>query len=296
MYWLRPENAVISAILSNQLKTLPCGDVVLDMSCGDGLFMHTVFGGELSIDFDIFMSTSNLEKVRTKAADIYDYVDEYYSPNVITRPERNINYGFDIKTSMLHKAKSLDFYDTLINGDVCKGVGLETNTIDTIYINHTINAYENLEQALAEVRRIMSSDGHAYISVYDLSIINFLNGVFANYPTGLANIIDRGLLSTFFLQRYQYNEWLKVFESAGFSIVNTYPLVSKEFVPYWCIGMRPIAPLLVKMVNTLRASDGANIADIKNEWIDLFFELSMPFLHSQQSLEDSASYLFELRK
>ena len=296
MYWLRPENAVISAILANQLKKLPCNDVALDMSCGDGLFMYTVLGGELPSDFDIFMSTSNLDKVRTKAADIYDYVDEQYAPKVVTRPERNIDYGLDIKSSMLQKARSLNFYNVLINGDVCRGVGLEANTIDTIYINHTINAYDDLEQALSEVLRILSPGGRAYISVYDLSIINFLNDVYANYSVGVAKIIDRGLLSTFFRQRYSYNGWVEVFENAGFNIENTYPLVSREFVPYWCIGMRPIAPMLIKMANTLRVSDSEKIAEIKKEWIDLFLELSTPFLSSQQSPENSASYLFELSK
>jgi ubiquinone/menaquinone biosynthesis C-methylase UbiE len=296
MYWLRPENAVISAILANQLAKLSCDGVALDMSCGDGLFMHTMLGGEISFDFDIFKSTDNLEKVRSKNADIYDFVDAQYCPNVIARPKRKIEYALDIKTSMLQKAKALNFYNALIQCDVCRGVGLENNTIDTIYINHTVNAYENLDKALAEIRRIMSDGGRAYISVYDISIINFLSDVYTNYPTDLAKVIDRGLLATFFRQRYQYTDWIKVFENAGFCIERVYPLVSKEFIPYWCIGMRPIAPLLINLVNTLRIRDNENLVKIKREWLDLFSTLASPFLCSKQSPEESSCYLLELSK
>lgn len=296
MYWLRPENAVITTILANRLVKLPCEDPVLDMSCGDGTLMFTLFNGVFSDEFDIFASTANLEKVRSDNTDIYDYVDKEYQPKIIAKPARKIDYGFDIKKSMLHKAKSLGLYQTLINGDVCKGIGLVADTIGTIYINHTINAYVDLNSALQEIRRVLKQNGRAYISVYDLSIIGFINGIYDAYSENLAKIIDRGLLSTFFLQRYSFSEWLNVFEKNGLKIENVYPLVGRDFVPYWCIGMRPVAPMLIKMSNSLRDCNSGKIQEIKREWVEMFLELAKPFIKNINTPEKSATYLFELSK
>jgi SAM-dependent methyltransferase len=296
MYWLRPENAVLSTVLADQLAGLSVNGVLLDMSCGDGLFMHTVLGGRLSEDFDIFQSTGNLELVRSRAVDIFDFVDDSYKVPVIIKPKRNIDYGFDIKPSMLYKAKSLEFYGALINGDVCKGVGIASSSIDTIYVNHTINTYVDLDCALSEIRRVMAENGRVYVSVYDVAISGFLENTYRKYPKTVAEIIDRGLLNSFCNHRLKYEEWVDVFEKARFHVDNVYPLVDKEFVPYWCIGLRPIAPVLIKLINAMRERNEEILLEVKNEWINLFKELSLPFINYAQTPEGAATYLFELSK
>jgi hypothetical protein len=115
------------------------------------------------------------------------------------------------------------------------------------------------------------------------------------FPDNFSKIIERGMLSAF-TQQFEYREWVKKIEASGFTIQKVHPLVSKDFVPFWCIGIRPIAPPLVKLVNSLRGYDVAKVQEIKAEWIQLFCELAKPFLVSQDKPEDSATYLFELSK
>jgi len=296
MYWLRPENAILSTVLANKLNTLECNGDVIDLSCGDGTFMAVMMGGEFADDFDIFSSTSHLDKVKTNNADVYDYIDPSYSPQLKVKPSRSINYGLDIKPSMLHKARALNIYESLIEADVNVSIALPNNAVDTIYINHTINSYADLVVSLSEIYRILKPQGHAYISVYDKVIIDYFAGMVTRFPLKFSKRIERGLLSGFFRQQHNLEGWTSQITKAGFDILNIHPLISKEFVPYWCIGMRPIAPSLIMLVNSFREYDANKVIEIKNEWVELFQELAQPFLGYEERVEDSATYLFELSK
>ena len=51
------------------------------------------------------------------------------------------------------------------------------------------------------------------------------------------------------------------------------PLATTTHAHLWDVGLRPIAPLLVRMANGL---DPVERAGIKSEWVDLFHTLATP--------------------
>ena len=67
--------------------------------------------------------------------------------------------------------------------------------------------------------------------------------------------------------------WEARFDRAGLSIENATPFVTQTHAHLWDIGLRPIAPMLVRMANALSP---ATRAAIKTEWVDLFCELLEP--------------------
>ena len=90
--------------------------------------------------------------------------------------------------------------------------------------------------------------------------------------------------------------WRSRFERAGFSVTAVDPLATRTHARLWDVGLRPIAPLLVRMT---REIDAANRLSIKRDWIALMLELLEPFARRDIDLfdgpADPAEVLFVLR-
>ena len=67
--------------------------------------------------------------------------------------------------------------------------------------------------------------------------------------------------------------WEARFENAGMFIETAMPFITRTHAHIWDIGLRPIAPMLVKMANALTPQTRASI---KKDWVDLFCELMAP--------------------
>jgi hypothetical protein len=67
--------------------------------------------------------------------------------------------------------------------------------------------------------------------------------------------------------------WEKRFAAAGLRVESAEPFITRTHAHIWDIGLRPIAPLLVKMAAALTPHTRAAI---KKEWVDLFAELLEP--------------------
>ena len=67
--------------------------------------------------------------------------------------------------------------------------------------------------------------------------------------------------------------WEGRFGAAGLQIESATPFVTPTHARIWDIGLRPIAPLLVKMTASLSPE---NRLAIKREWVDLFIDLLSP--------------------
>ena len=66
-------------------------------------------------------------------------------------------------------------------------------------------------------------------------------------------------------------------------------------VDFWNIGLRPISHLLIQMADSLSVKERKKI---KEEWVDIFFELFKPLFSLKQSYTpENAPYLyFQLKK
>ncbi len=75
--------------------------------------------------------------------------------------------------------------------------------------------------------------------------------------------------------------WESRFKAAGLAVESATPFVTKTHAHIWDIGLRPIAPMLVKMAGALTPQTRAAI---KDEWVDLFCELLEPICNPKLDL------------
>ena len=76
LYWLRPENGLITTFKSQAFENFKFQSPSLDLSCGDGMFMAIHLGALFDFDFDYFKSTKANEFNHSNIIDIYDAFDE----------------------------------------------------------------------------------------------------------------------------------------------------------------------------------------------------------------------------
>jgi hypothetical protein len=69
------------------------------------------------------------------------------------------------------------------------------------------------------------------------------------------------------------SEWERRFAAAGLAVEQVHTIASRTHAQIWDIGLRPLAPLLVRMANGLTRRDRSAI---KRDWIELCLDLLAP--------------------
>lgn len=272
-YWLRPENAFWMVLRSDALATVPWRSPAVDLSCGDGVFSFLHAGGRFAPHFDVFGTVGSLDRVADEAADMFDHVDDDYDPPVAARPAYSIDVGTDCKPSLLAKATALNFYDELILHDHNEPLPLPDGRFQTVYCNA---AYwvERIDDFLHDVRRITAPGGTIILHVKLADIQRF---TLADHRAQLGDrwlaLIDRGRLATW-PSLCDRSTWERRFDAAGLEVLDAEPFVTGTHAHIWDIGLRPIAPLLIKAMNAIHPHLRR---EIKRDWVDLFCDLLEPF-------------------
>lgn len=297
LYWLRPENAILTTVLANELQKLDINfeRKLLDAGCGDGTFTFTLMGGAFDQSFDVFQSTGNLSQVHSKNIDVFDHVPEEYCPPIIKRPEFTIDNGIDFKQAMCNKAEALGIYDNILEHDSMRPTPFSEGVFDYVFSFHTINHYPSIDVFLQDSFRVLKPGGRAIFCIYSPLFIEKYRSFRSAYGDQFANLIERGM-TELWPTMYKYQEWVRIFEKVGFKVNNVEPLVRNDFVPLWNVGLRPIAPFLIEMANHYRNSEGDTFLNMKSRWCSLFTELAKPFLCAADSLESAGTHLYVLEK
>jgi SAM-dependent methyltransferase len=272
MYWLRPENALWMTLRSEALRTIELARPSIDVSCGDGVFSFLHMGGRFDPAFDVFTSVDHLDRVRTQHADMFDAAGPNYQPKIQARPQERFDIGADCKAAMLAKAKTLHFYGELVEQDNNHPLQFDNESFATIYCNA---AYwvRIIDSFLSELGRIIRSDGKIVLQVKLDSMRRYTLSQFKPVlGERFLDLIDRGRMDCW-PSLTDRATWEQRFADAGLSIVSAIPLVTRTHSHLWDIGLRPIAPQLVRMANALSP---ATRAEIKRDWVDLFCELLTP--------------------
>ena len=294
IFWLRPENAFWVTRRSLLLRRYPFIPPVIDISCGDGLFTFTHLGGELSVDFDMFVDVAHLNKVRTENADIFNsYHENAYAPEITKPPLQKIDYGTDWKQSLLNKASKLNLYQNLVLHDNNYKMPFEDDSFMTVYSN-SVYWVSNLEFHLKDIWRIVKPEGQVLLEIKVDKLREYTLGHYAPFlGEKLARIIDRGRLETWKgLKNFQW--WIDTLTQIGFEIIECKGFIGKIHAIVWNIGLRPLAPVLIKMANTL-SKEQRRI--IKEEWIEYCIGLLSPLVNLEPfSEEECVEFLFVLKK
>jgi len=126
---------------------------------------------------------------------------------------------------------------------------------------------------LHEMRRITRSTGRIILQVkLDSTRRYTLESYRESLGDRFLDIIGRGRTACW-PTLADRSTWEKRFANAGLNIEEATPFITKTHAHIWDVGLRPLAPLLVKMSNALKPETRSAI---KSEWVELFLELLTP--------------------
>jgi len=290
-YWLRPENALWMTLRSEAWSRVPFEAPSADLCCGDGVFTFLHLGGEFDPAFDVFAAGCDPQRGGIQGGDMFDTAGPDFAPSIHRMPHQTVTVGCDVKASLLEKAAKLRLYDRLIEHDCNRPLPLPDRSLRTIYCNA---AYwlKNIDAFLGELWRVLSPGGRAILHV---KLESFLRTPLRS----LEPVLGQGPMDLLLGDRISCwptiadrRTWEHRFIQAGFEIEDAAPFVTMSHAAIWEIGLRPIAPLLVRMANSLRE---ATRSQIKREWVDLFANLAEPLCRPDLNLTSSLSEPVEMQ-
>ena len=271
-YWLRPENALWMALRSQTLAHCPLEHPSADLCCGDGVFGFLHNGGVFCPSFDVFTDVRTVDPGSAKRQDMFDCMTDAYQPTIRSSPDDTIDVGTDIKATLLAKAKRLALYNQLIEHDHNKPLPFPSDSFQTVYCNA---AYwvRDIAAFLRELRRITRTGGRIILQVKLESLRRYT-------LQRHQKVLGRRFLDILASDRLQSwptlasrTTWENRFATAGLTVRDATPFITRTHAHIWDIGLRPIAPMLIKMANALAPQTRAAI---KQEWVELLLELIEP--------------------
>lgn len=290
-YWLRPENALWMTLRSLALEECSIQGPVLDVCCGDGLFTFLHCGGALAPEFDVFTSVSNLDQVRANHADMFDHAAATYAPPITRPAQRQIDTGVDLKPALLAKAARLNLYTDLIEHDSNAPLPFLDGAFHTTYCNAAYWVRE-IDCLLDELARVTDPRGSVVLHVKLAEMKHWtLAGYREHLGDGLLDLIGRGRFETW-PSMCDRLEWERRFQKAGLSVVSATPVATRTHAFLWDIGLRPLAPLLVRMANELTPQTRGQI---KREWVDLLHDALTPLCRRDLDLCSGPPQFAELQ-
>lgn len=279
-YWLRPENAIWMALRSQALDAAPWHGACVDVCCGDGIFTYLHLGGRFEPTFDVFSSVGRLDEVTEQHADMFDHDQGEYDPPCTSAPRKKVQIGLDLKPNLLWKAGALGLYERLVRHDSNAPLPLSAASVQTLYCNAAYWVRE-IDALLSEMRRVVSPGGAVILHVKLADMRRFtLNSMRRTLGSRFLEIIGRSRIScwpSLFPQR----EWERRFRRAGLTVDSVRTIATKTHAHLWDVGLRPLAPLLVRMAQGLKPETRAAV---KRDWVALAMELSLPLCRGDLAL------------
>jgi len=296
LLWLRPESAVLCAchaqVLSRYLDSGPDGSLA-ELCCGDGTFSFILQGGRFAPQWDAFEATTRFRRSGGSGNDIFDHFDESYRPQIEQPPFRHVDLGVDLRESMLRRAAALDLYRDLRAGDLAKPMAPEPPAYHRVLLLQSINHIPDPGRAASNLYAATAPGGVAYVTTYDPSFCEFYAQLDRGFAPEWVGLVERNMRQAWPIQ-FSVDGWTALFRTAGFRDISVVPLLNRQFAPVWNIGLRPLAPLLIRVAELARAHNQQELAEIKAEWTGLFRELAAPFVEPAPRVSEAGTHLYVL--
>lgn len=287
VYWLRPEAALWDAIASDVVCRFAFLSPSLDLGSGNGIFSFITAGGAFSLEYDWYRNV-DLHGF-WDGHDIYDSYAVSPDPKwVIRKPEYAIDWAVDRKVNLLRQAQALGFYRVTALADASGPLPFGEQSFQTIFSN-ILYWLSSAESALREVWRLLRTGGHALLCLQDHKFKEYcLSYRWRELGSEALRLLNRGRSES---SRWtiSHSELMALARQVGFKVVSHSYYLSPLTLRAWDIGLRPLSPVLIRMVQRL---DEADRLSIKAEWM----EIVRPFLHELYDLDkrskDQGGYHF----
>ncbi|MBA7679211.1 hypothetical protein ES703_87495 [subsurface metagenome] len=287
VWWLRPESALWDAIASTIISKHEIKSPSLDLGCGNGIFSFITAGGNFSIDYDWYINV-DVEGFWDNE-DIYDTCNvDKLEQYIIKKPAYVFTYGLDHKTNLLTQARSLGLYENLILHDANQTLPFEDSRFKTVFSNILYWLDSPLE-SLKEVHRVLQNGGRALLCIPNVKFKEYcFTYSWREKQSPLLKKLNRGRSESMHWLA-SCDEFSRLAEGAGFSVVDHLYYLSRLTLTIWDIGLRPVSPYLIKMANRLSPEDRRAI---KSEWVDTLFEILLPLYEMEMNSEEEGGFHF----
>mgnify|MGYP006077379621 CR=1 FL=1 len=253
-FWLRPETALYQAAEAAIVAPIIAehkNDKLLDLGCGNGINSSILAGWRFKPSFDVF------EDLDLDGDDIYDSLKQDTSEVEIEKNGRIIDFGVDIKKSMVQRAKLVGSFESVLQAEAAK-IPVGSNSVGVVYSNVIRDFDSNgLDNALSECARIIKPGGSLIFSSptpeYQERLFYYTEAKKLEKAGRLAEAkyflsFDRGR-SEYCTQQISIEEWKVILNKHGFEIKNEYPLAGEILMSFWDTGLRPFTPVLIQLLN-----------------------------------------------
>lgn len=294
LYWLRPETAGLLTLRTDALRGVTISPNAVDTSCGDGIFLFIALGGEIEDTFDVFEGTAQASKARA-GVDVFDGFSDTYNPKITKTPRISFELGIDFKENSLQRAEKLNVYKKLLNTDLTKPLTLESEAFDTVTNFGSLNHYPSVEGFLLEAHRVLKKKGQLIVTLHSENLIRFYKELEKDFSPSWLSLIERNMRGIWPIM-HSASGWQRVFENAGFTLLDVKPIAGTRYARMWNIGLRPIASELLQFREIAKKHEPEKLLQIKKSWCGFFKEALLPLLTHGNNPEDSAEILFVLEK
>jgi len=292
VFWLRPETAMWREIDIRAMESFKVSSPSLDLGCGDGIFSFVRAGGEFDNGFDAFRSMTGLDDFFNNV-DVFDSYDEKINPVVVSKPCYNFDVGFDQKDNLLKKASRLGMYKSFKQGDANKPLPFPDKSFKSVFSN-IIYWLDDPQTVVKEIERILMPGGKVCLMLPNKTLpeFSFYNELFVKTDDenwAFLEKLDRGRFADNIRQARSNEIWEAMFQEAGLSISEHKTHLSKVAIQVWDVGLRPLFPVLRKMVEAIESE---KLPDIKKEWINTLKQFLEPLVLMDEQLGQGSEPAF----
>ena len=277
----------MDAIASSIISQFPILSPALDLGSGNGLSSFITAGGAFSLEYDRYKNVDPRGFWENK--DIYDTVVEPPKKEwIIQDPKHRIDYALDVKVNLLRQAQALGFYRHAVVADANYPLPLEDRTFQTIFSN-MLYWLSSPESSLEEILRVLRPNGRALLCLQDHKFKDCcLSYRWRELNSEVLRLLNRGR-SESNLWTISYKELMGLAGTLGFKVIYHTYYLSPLTLKAWDIGLRPLSPVLIKMISKLTAADRLSI---KSEWMDILRPFLVELYELDRKSNEQGGYHF----
>lgn len=278
--WLRPESALWDAIASTVISQFPFDPPSLDLGSGNGIFSFITAGGVFSPEYDWYRNVD--PEGFWENRDIYDTFLLPPKPEwIVKKPSYRIDCALDHKDNLLRQVQPLAFYGKSVVADANLRLPFEEGAFQTIFSN-ILYWLDSPESSLQEIRRVLRPGGHALLCLQDHRFKEYCASYrWQELDSPILRLLNRGRSESHIWTTSQ-PELVEMAARLGFTVTSHGSYLSPLTLKTWDIGLRPLSPVLIRMVRNLNEADRLSV---KLEWI----EILRPFLEELYDVEQKST-------